>query len=502
VGKSGGEDELVAAFLKAAGEPGVASIHSLTRKIWLEEEVPDQWKVAVVVPIFKKGSANNCKNYRGVSLLSVAGKVLMHILTCRIKPLYVDIGREEQAGFCAGKGCVDQIFCLRQVIERRKQYQKRLVAVFVDFAAAFDSVHRASLWKMLEADGVPGKIIRLFQAVYDGTNSSVKALGGVSRSFLISTGVRQGCVASPALFKIVVDAIMAKVAKPGDGVTVGDGVVVTDLDFADDIVTFDETVQRAERVLQEISDVGEKYGLRINVGKTKVMLWGFDDPVEIRLNGEIVEQTDEFCYLGSTVEVNGSCEQEIVNRLAKAAGVFGRLRKSVWCNNILSRSTKMKIFRSSVMSVLLYSSETWTVLADQLRRLETFHNGCLRAIVGRSLWDKVPSDQTRVECGQQSVDMQLLRKRVSWYGHVVRMGNFRLPKRIYSAQPPGDWKKRRGGQAKTWLQQVLKDMSPLIPWVDAEKLEECAVDRQMWRGMINDRILLPARANVNIVFGH
>ena len=365
-GKAGGEDGVVAEMLIIGGDVMVRQLHALIVDVWRSEVIPQEWKDAVIVALHKKGSTSDCANYRGISLLSIAGKVFARILAWRIEPLYAICGRQEQAGFCAGRGCVDQIFGLRQIIEKRLRYQRPFLAVFIDFSSAFDSVHRGSLWNMMESDGVPVKIVRLFTALYTGSKSCVRAYGEVSRKFDVCTGVRQGCVASPALFKIAVDRVMSNSVRPGDGVLVDDTLRVSDLDFADDLAAFEDTVAAAEATLQRINDAGELYGLKINVAKTKVVAFGFPDPVVINLNGTAVEQVPEFKYLGSVVSEGGGCVAEIVPRIARAAGVFGQLHREVWASRTISTETKVKIYRVSVLSVLLYSAETWTVLEREL----------------------------------------------------------------------------------------------------------------------------------------
>ena len=85
-----------------------------------EKRVPVEWKKAIIVPIFKnKGSKLDCGNYRGISLISVPSKVFMRVLLNRIKPKIEEGLREEQAGIRGGRSTVDQIFALRQVLEKR-----------------------------------------------------------------------------------------------------------------------------------------------------------------------------------------------------------------------------------------------------------------------------------------------------------------------------------------------------------------------------------------------
>ena len=94
----------------------------------------------------KKGNLKNCKNWRGITLLTVVSKVLGRILIDRMKSGVDNRLRKEQAGYRPGRGTTDQVFILRNIIEQSHEWQSSLYLNFIDFEKAFDSVHRDSLW--------------------------------------------------------------------------------------------------------------------------------------------------------------------------------------------------------------------------------------------------------------------------------------------------------------------------------------------------------------------
>ena len=103
--------------------------------------VPRDWRRTVIVPIRKKGSKKLCKNFRGISLLSVPGKVFASILNHRVRTVTKDKVMEEQAGFRRSRGCAEQIFVMRQLTEKMIEKGKKLCAVFVDLEKAYDKVY-------------------------------------------------------------------------------------------------------------------------------------------------------------------------------------------------------------------------------------------------------------------------------------------------------------------------------------------------------------------------
>ena len=118
--------------------------------------------------------------------------------------------REDQAGFRQGRGCSDQIFVLRTIVEECEEWNKPLVLNFIDYKKAFDSVHRPSMWKILEAYGIPSKVIRIVTYLYEGSESSVRVGVEHTERFSVDTGVIQGDALSPLLFNIVLDFVMSK----------------------------------------------------------------------------------------------------------------------------------------------------------------------------------------------------------------------------------------------------------------------------------------------------
>ena len=97
----------------------------------------------------------------------------------------------------------------------------------------------------------------------------------------------------------------------------------------------------------------------------------------ISLNNTNIENVEVFTYLGSKVNIS-SCSDEVNTRIGKAQHAFNRLRKQLWERNEVSLNTKMRIYSSLVLSVLLYCGETWTLLARDLAKLEVFHMNWLR----------------------------------------------------------------------------------------------------------------------------
>ncbi len=94
---------------------------------------------------------------------------------------------------------------LRVLIERKRELRQNLFAAYVDLCKAFDSVHREALWRVLQFQGVPSKLVDLIAALYSGTESVVRCGGAISDFFPVDSGVCQGCVLAPTLLSACMD---------------------------------------------------------------------------------------------------------------------------------------------------------------------------------------------------------------------------------------------------------------------------------------------------------
>ena len=282
------------------------------------------------------------------------------------------------------------------------------------------------------------------------------------------------------LFNMVVDAVMRKVFTNRCGVQFGENEFITDLMFADDSVVFADTEAEASAIIHDIKDAAYPYGLTINADKTKV-LTSNGSPVIINLDNVQLEQVQYFKYLGSIVEEQKiAATADITNRIGQAARVFGMLTWCFWRKNNVNISTKMRIYRSLVLSLLLYGAESWTPLLGDLKKLEAFQMSCLRRLLGVSIRDKIRNETIREWCcNQPTICEEIQKRRMRWFGHICRMNPHRLPHRLLWRSRATGWKVQRNAPKKTWLKIIEEDLARhrLSP-VEAK---ERALNKQQWK---------------------
>jgi hypothetical protein len=152
----------------------LSAIHKLVNSVWNKEELPDQWKESIIVPIHKKGDKTDCNNYRGISLLSTSYTILSNILLSRLVPYIDEITGDRQCGFRRNRSTTDQIFCICQILEKKWEYNETVHQLFIDLKKTYDSVRREVLYNILIEFGVPMKLVRLIKMCLNETYSKVR----------------------------------------------------------------------------------------------------------------------------------------------------------------------------------------------------------------------------------------------------------------------------------------------------------------------------------------
>ena len=141
--KAAGMDGVKAEMLKEGGMTALEWLVRVFDICFMLSLVPVEWVIACIVPLYKgKGDMNECSNFRGISLLSVVGKVYGRILINRIRDKTENVIAEVQSGFRKCRGCIDQIFIVRQICEKYLSRGKDVYFAFLDLEKAYDRVDR------------------------------------------------------------------------------------------------------------------------------------------------------------------------------------------------------------------------------------------------------------------------------------------------------------------------------------------------------------------------
>ena len=197
------------------------------------------------------------------------------------------------------------------------------------------------------------------------------------------------------------------------------------------------------RAAEQLVEVLSEWGLTMSFPKTKLLVAGAscgeEDLQPIHIRGETIEAVSSFRHLGSVLESHGKIRMDVEDRVAHASHAFGALCRPVFCNGSLSRKTKRRmVYRAAVLGVLLYGAKTWATKRVSTQKVEEFNNRCLRHIMNISRAEQragyISSAQMRRNFGMDEVlEDVVIARRLRWLGHVARMQEDRIPKRLFLA---------------------------------------------------------------------
>ena len=204
------------------------------------------------------------------------------------------------------------------------------------------------------------------------------------------------------------------------------GRTITNLRFADEIAS----------LVDRLDKTSAAFGMEISAEKTKLMTNNANGiTIDIRINGKKLDEVDSFKYLGAVVTDQGS-NPELLSRIAQTTAALARL-KTIWSDKHISLSSKIRLIRSLVTSVLLYASETWTLTADILKKLQATEMRCFRKLLAISYRDHITNDGVRDRIRQaigpyDDILTTVKKRKLKWFGHVSRSSG--LACRFYKEQ--------------------------------------------------------------------
>ena len=327
--------------------------------------------------------------------------------------------------------------------------------------------------------------------------------GSVSDPFPVTNGVKQGCVLAPNLFSLMFASMLFSALSNSDaGITVRyrcDGrffdlrrlkAKTKALDaLVRDFLFYDCALAALnEPDLQELatclSTAAKAFGLTISLLKTEVMLQpapGLSppEPSIVIEDATLKKNVETLTYLGSCLSSTCSMDKEVSSRLAKAGASFAKLWNRVWGVRGITLRTKLAVYKAVVVTSLLYGCETWTLYRKQLRTLDPFHLRCLRKIMGISWEDRISNTEVLRRANMPGIEALIMKARLRWVGHLVRMDDTRLPKMVFFSELQATGARNIGRPLKRYKDCLKASLGAC--GIQLQGWEVLAFDRSAWR---------------------
>ena len=275
-----------------------------------------------ILPFPKVGDLRLAKNYRGITLISIAAKIYKALLRNRIEPKIDNILRKNQNGFRRNRSTTSQILTIRKILEGVQAKNLQATLLFIDFTKAFDSLHIGKMEQILLAYGLPKETIAAIMVLYRNTKVKVRSPSGDTDYFDIVAGVLQGDTPAPYHFIICLDNVLRtsidKIKENGFELTKKrsrryPAKTITDADYADDITILANTPAQAETLLHSLERAAASIGLHVNAHKTEYMRFNKTGDIST-LGGSSLKLVDKFTYLGSSVSSTEADNRHAANK--------------------------------------------------------------------------------------------------------------------------------------------------------------------------------------------
>ena len=314
--------------------------------------VPDDWKLANVVPIFKKGGKEFKENYRPISLTSIVCKLMESIIVNKLTSFLEsnNLLNPRQHGFRRGKSCVSNLISFYNNVAKCVDKGGCYDVIFLDFSKAFDKIPHCKLLDKLCKLNVDRKLIEWISEWLTDRKQRVQINGECTGWLPVTSGVPQGSCLGPLLFIIFINDF-------NFGMNCDVGLFADDAKLGREIRSIDDITS-----LQVDLDLAFNWCnnecMTLNADKCVIMHFGKKNPhIQYSMNGEILNAVQEQRDLGVLVNESFSFSDHCSKVRNKAAKVVSFIRQSVSTRNPV---TMVKLFSALVRPILEYGAQFWS----------------------------------------------------------------------------------------------------------------------------------------------
>ena len=349
--KSSGGEGIPPRVLNELSSAICEPIAEIMRKSLNENLVPEDWKVADVSPIFKKGSKANPGNYRPVSLTSQVGKIMESIIKdAMLKHIKrFNLISESQHGFVSKRSCLTNLLVFLEEVTNYIDKGFPVDVIYLDFQKAFDKVPHKRLMVKVRGMGFSDKICNWIENWLSNRKQRVRLNGCHSEWRMVKNGVPQGSILGPLLFAIFINDLEKD-------------VVNKVLKFADDTkligkVSVSEEIDLLRTDLKLLVKWSEDWQMLFNVDKCKVMHFGYNNTeANYEMENLVLESVEEERDLGVMIQNNLKFDKQCLKAANAGNQVLGMIKRSF---SFRDKDNILLLYKTLVRPKLEYCIQVW-----------------------------------------------------------------------------------------------------------------------------------------------
>ena len=350
--KSPGPDKLYPRILKELSDELAKPLTNFFNLSIEKGELPDEWKLAEVTAIFKKGDKQNPGNYRPISLTCILCKVLESLVRDAIQSHMEDLKLYStcQYGFRKNRSCTTQLLKVMDDFSNFSENGDTFDTIYLDFKKAFDTVPHERLLTKLKAYGISGNLHSWIKSFLSNRMQYVKVGTETSETIGVTSGIPQGSILGPILFLIFINDLPECVNS------------VCNI-FADDTKIYN--VSKENKTIQEdlnsVLHWSYTWQLHFNMSKCKVIHYGKQNPkheyyFHTDHDSHTIEHDAEEKDLGVTFDELLTFDKHINNIVTKANQTLGIIKRNF---QFMDKDIFLKLYKALVRPILEYGQSVW-----------------------------------------------------------------------------------------------------------------------------------------------